>query len=168
MTDPEEMKIKSYTIDLSEQMAVCDANYIRLLKLLGKTRGLRSRLVALPHLGLGGGAGQVLVSLEVLEDFKYTSTICIRQTLSGQEGKPAMYKMPEMIIRVYHDAKTAEVTSYQNHRYFKAAYPVPNQFMYQSDEKEQHNLFLAEWLNLCINEGMSNPGELHLERLNCH
>lgn len=162
------MNVKSYTIDLSEQMAVCDANYIRLLKLLGNTRSLDRRLVALPQLGLGGGQDQVFVNLEVLEDFKYTSTVCIRQMLAREKGKPALYKMPEMIVRVYHDAKTAEVTSYQNHRYFKAVYPVPNQFMYQSDEKEQLNLFLAEWLNLCINEGMSNPGELPLERLSCN
>ncbi len=37
--------------------------------------------------------------------------------------------------------------------------------MYQSDEKEQLNLFLAEWLNLCINEGLSNPEELQLDKL---
>jgi hypothetical protein len=91
-----------------------------------------------------------------------------RKSMDGQSGKPALYQAPEMIIRVYHDAKTAEVTSYQNHKFFKAVYPVPNQFMYHSDEKEQLNLFLAEWLNLCINEGMCNPDELHLEYLSCN
>ena len=70
-----------------------------------------------------------------------------------------------MIIRVYHDAKTAEVTSYQNHKYFKAVYPLPNPYMYQCDEKEQLNLFLAEWLNLCINEGLSRTDELHLDKI---
>ena len=187
------MRVKSYTIDLSEQMAVCDANYIRLLKLLGNTRSLSQRIVALPHLGKCGNKEQVSVSLEVLEDFKYTSTISVRQLLRNREIKTndrnvndgfnknnkndetnethevnsAYYNAPEMIIRVYHDAKTAEVTSYQNHRYFKAVYPVPNQFMYQTDEKEQLNLFLAEWLNLCINEGLTNPDELKLNNLTC-
>lgn len=224
LTGPEEMKVKSYTIDLSEQMAVCDANYIRLLKLLGNTRSLNERIIGLPQLGSHGGHGeygkygehnqhtekgkhagyagyagyagkgkqeQVLVHLEVLENFKYTSTISIRQILSSQirsratenaeqptrditkhavleRESSAYYNSPEMIIRVYHDAKTAEVTSYQNHRYFKAIYPVPNRFMYQCDEKEQLNLFLAEWLNLCINEGLSNPNELQLESLIYH
>lgn len=162
------MKVKAYTIDLSEQMAVCDANYIRLLKLLGTTRGVARRVIALPHLGNIIGREQVSVCIEVLEDFKYTSTIAIRQVLrGGKAGAALAYSSPEMIVRVYHDAKTAEVTSYQNHRYFKAIYPVPNQFMYQSDEKEQLNLFLAEWLNLCINEGMGNPEELQLEKLTC-
>lgn len=169
------MKIKSYTIDLSEQMAVCDANYIRLLKLMGPPRSMNRRVVVLPHLGNVAGREQVSVCLEVQEDFKYTSTIAITQQLmtrsvsgTAKEADSSFrYNTPEMIVRVYHDAKTAEVTSYQNHRHFKAIYPVPNQFMYQSDEKEQLNLFLAEWLNLCINEGLGNPDELHLEKLTC-
>lgn len=182
------MKIKTYTIDLSEQMAVCDANYIRLLKLLGSSRSLAHRVVSFPHLGHGSNKEQVAVKLEVLEEFKYTSTISIKQIrekiagnvlwevpgkviadkgINHHQETPAQYTAPEMIVRVYHDAKTAEVTSYQNHKYFKAVYQVPNQFMYQCDEKEQLNLFLAEWLNLCLNEGLSDPGELQLEKLTC-
>ncbi len=164
---PEEMKIKAYTIDLSEQMAVCDANYIRLLKLLGNTRTLTRRMVSLPYPGEKGLSEQVCVCLEVLEEFKYTSTISIRQQLKGNESLPDHYTSPEMIVRVYHDAKTAEVTSYQHHRYFKAIYPVPNQFMYQSDEKEQLNLFLSEWLTLCIEEGLSTAEDLPLDKLSC-
>ena len=179
------MKVRAYTIDLSEQMAVCDANYIRLLKLLGNTRSLNRRVFALPGLtkeqGAKTGKAQITVSLEVLEEFKYTSTICIKQEglsrdISGINGvekiraldvAPAHYNSPVMIIRVYHDAKTAEVTSFQNHTFFKTVYSVPNPHMYQRDEKEQLNLFLAEWLNLCINEGLSNPDELQLQKLTC-
>lgn len=164
------MKVKSYTIDLSEQMAVCDANYIRLLKLLGTTRSLSRRVITLPHLGKAGRREQISVHLEVLEDFKYTSTLCIRQQLGAMtpvRNGAATYHAPEMILRVYHDAKTAEVISYQNHKYFKAVYPVPNEYMYHSDEKEQLNLFLAEWLNLCLSEGLGDPGEMQLDRLSC-
>ncbi|MEK9647514.1 MAG: DUF1249 domain-containing protein [Gammaproteobacteria bacterium] len=169
------MNVKPYTIELSEQMAVCDANYIRLLKLMGRSDSFdknKKRMVALPVLGQGLREEQVYVSLEVQEEFKYTSTISVKQLLGSREnsqekieGIPAYYNAPEIIIRVYHDAKTAEVVSYQNHNNFKAIYPVPNRFMYQSDEKEQLNLFLAEWLNLCINEGLSNPEELQLDKL---
>jgi uncharacterized protein len=174
------MKFRSYTINLSEQMAVCDANYIRLLKLLGNTRSLKRRLVTMPQIGIGANRGQVTVSIEVVEDFKYTSTISVKQLLTNNcigknsgnivsinKDKSALYKAPEMIIRVYHDAKTAEVMSYQNQKYFKAVYPVPNKLMYQRDEKEQLNLFLADWLNLCINEGLGNLEELSLEKLTC-
>lgn len=162
------MKVKAYTIDLSEQMAVCDANYIRLLKLLGKTRAQNTkRVINLPQLGRTDTPEQITVSLEVLEDFKYTSTIVVRQLAATADAKSESfyYNAPEMVVRVYHDAKTAEVVSFQNHKYFKAIYSVPNQYMYQRDEKEQLNLFLAEWLNMCINEGLGSPDELQLERL---
>jgi len=176
------MKFRPYTINLSEQMAVCDANYIRLLKLLGNSRSLNRRLVTMPQIGIGANREQVTVSIEVVEEFKYTSTVSVKQLLtkhcigknsdknssnivSINKDQSALYKAPEMIIRVYHDAKTAEVMSYQNQKYFKAVYPVPNKFMYQRDEKEQLNLFLAEWLNLCINEGLGNLEELSLEKL---
>jgi uncharacterized protein len=182
------MKFRPYTISLSEQMAVCDANYIRLLKLLGNTRSLNRRLVAMPQIGIGANREQVSVSIEVVEDFKYTSTVSVKQLLtksnigkssgknSGKSSdnvhsiikdKSALYKAPEMTIRVYHDAKTAEVMSYQNQKYFKAVYPVPNRLMYQRDEKEQLNLFLADWLNLCINEGLGDLEEMSLEKLTC-
>jgi len=151
-------------------MAVCDANYIRLLKLLGKARVQNPRrLINLPQLGNTDSPEQLTVCLEVLEDFKYTSTIVIRQLVASSDVQKESfyYNAPEMVVRVYHDAKTAEVVSFQNHKYFKAIYSVPNQFMYQRDEKEQLNLFLAEWLNLCINEGLGNPEELQLGKLTC-
>ena len=168
------MKVKTYTIDLREQMAVCDANYIRLLKLLGKPKskrlGMQHRVIDLPQLG-GNSSERISVSLEVQEDFRYTSTVVIRQLVQEPSAttviRPSRYQAPEMVVRVYHDAMTAEVVSYQNHRHFKAIYPVPNQFMYQSDEKEQLNLFLAEWLNLCINEGLWNPDAMRFDRLAC-
>src|SRR5210317_2632946 len=77
------MKVKSYTIDLSEQMAVCDANYIRLLKLLGNTRSVNQRIFELPDIGLADKREKISVSLNVLEEFKYTSTISIRQISSA-------------------------------------------------------------------------------------
>ena len=170
------MNVKPYTINLSEQMAVCDGNYIRLLKLLGNTRSLSRRLVTMPQIGTGANRERVSVCIEVLEEFKYTSTISIKQLFSNQHSgsnisfdkdRESLYKAPEMIIRVYHDAKTAEVVSYQNQKYFKAIYQIPNKFMYHRDEKEQLNLFLADWLNLCINEGLGNLEEWRLEKITC-
>lgn len=170
------MKVKSYTISLSEQMAVCDANYIRLLKLLGNTRSLSRRLVTMPQIGIGANREQISVCIEVIEDFKYTSTISIKQLFANLhidrktnsiKDRDRLYKAPEMIFRVYHDAKTAEVMSYQNQKYFKTIYEVPNKFMYHRDEKEQLNLFLADWLNLCINEGLGSLEEMSLEKLTC-
>ena len=86
------------------------------------------------------------------EAFKYTNTLQIIQ-------KPALtelIKSPIMLVRIYHDASTAEVISSQGHKNFQARYPIFNPKMYHADEKKQINLFLGEWLSLCLREGRSS------------
>lgn len=148
------MEIRRYSIDLSEQMAVCDANYIRILKLLPDLRLMENsyiKEIALPSV-TDNGQGKVL--MELVESFKYTSTVRISQKpLEPNKGCEG-YIATEMLIRMYHDASTAEVISYQGHKNFKASYPIPNQNMYHADEKQQLNLFLEQWLKLCQEEGL--------------
>lgn len=153
------MKIKRYSIDLSTQMAACDANYIRILKLLPRLSKDSVREVAIPG---AGPVERIVFLIEVTESFKYTSTVRISQCLPDSGN--AWFQPPEMLIRMYHDANTAEVISYQNHKFFKAVYPVPNRHMYHVNEKEQLNLFLTEWLNLCLDKGISND---EVEYLDC-
>ena len=111
-------------------MAECDANYIRLLKLIPELRTYRSSaawktelesdlklaefVVADDH----DGRGETVVEVRLVETFKYTTTLQICQ-------RPAAGKWltnPSMHVRIYHDACTAEVTSYLNHRNFKPHY----------------------------------------------
>ena len=179
------MPRSKYSIDLQKHMAVCDANYIRLLKLLPQLEKYRDKILENSS-GRGihfdktdnykksssddiqkplselkrefcitdvAAIGEtVTVELSVLETFKYTHTLQIIQ-------KPALvewFKSPIMVVRVYHDASTAEVISSQGHKNFEARYPLLNPKMYHSDEKKQVNLFLGEWLSLCLSEGRSS------------
>lgn len=146
--DIQQMKIKRYSFDLCAHMAVCDANYFRILKLLPELDLFSRREIALLHPKF---TQQMIVILEVIEKFKYTSTVKISQHC---ENNCSHYAPPVMQIRMYHDAKTAEVLSYQNHRFFKSIYEVPNKNMYHPDEKEQLNRFLTEWLSLCLAKGL--------------
>lgn len=66
---------------------------------------------------------------------------------------------------MYHDASTAEVISYQRHREFKAFYEMPNREMRAPDEKQQLNVFLAEWLKICLDEGLCLNQKLSEEYL---
>ena len=65
--------------------------------------------------------------------------------------------MPETCfgVRVYHDAKAAEVIAFQDQRRFKAVYGYPNRQMRHPDEKVQINRFLGEFLRMCIAHGIS-------------
>jgi uncharacterized protein YqiB (DUF1249 family) len=186
------MKNHEYSIDLIKQMAECDANYIRLLKLVPGLRAFRNKSmvrdsyfegkskvktksdshhsrgeidqkqakqnstqdlhgkVAEFYISDGQNSDQkIVVEISVIECFKYTTTLEIVQ-------KPNIGKWvsnPTMQIRVYHDASTAEVTSYQSHRNFKPKYSQPNSKMYHRDEKTQVNRFLGEWLTHCLEAG---------------
>ncbi len=153
---------QSYSIDLSAQMAVCDANFIRILQLLPNLDlGNRREINFYQALSLSNPSCWATV-LEVVESFKYTSTIRISHIDANNVEKTSdlFFQPPEMLIRIYHDAKTAEVVSYQQARFFKAKYPLLNKNMYQADEKEQINFFLGEWLSFCQKEGMCSSTSL--------
>lgn len=58
-----------------------------------------------------------------------------------------------MSVRLYHDARVAEVCSTQQIYRFKGRYDYPNKKLHQRDEKHQINQFLAEWLRYCLLQG---------------
>ncbi|MGU5550213.1 DUF1249 domain-containing protein, partial [Aeromonas hydrophila] len=45
--------------------------------------------------------------------------------------------------------------SWQHHPRLQPRYDYPNKNMHQRDEKEQVNLFLADWLKFCLRHGTS-------------
>jgi uncharacterized protein YqiB (DUF1249 family) len=145
------MQSRRHPIDLSARMAVCDGNYIRLLKLLPDLMPGARRDFTLPELGTGVDATAQSVVLEVTETFKYTSTVSISLQTPGAPS--AYYRPPAMLVRLYHDANTAEVTSYQEERRIRVLYEEDELPRFYPDEKEQVNLFLAEWLALCLEAG---------------
>jgi len=138
-------------LDLSARMAVCDANFLRLRKLLPHFGTGAVRTILLPSAGAEPGCEHKL-ELRVLESFRYTTTLDLR--LSVEETTPAWFRSPHLTVRIYHDAETAEVISYQDQRGFKAVYREDESPRFSRDEKNQINLFLAEWLSLCLEGGL--------------
>ena len=59
----------------------------------------------------------------------------------------------ELTIRMYHDARVAEVCSSQQIFRIKPRYDYPNIAMHQCDEKRQINVFLSDWLLHCLRNG---------------
>ena len=59
--------------------------------------------------------------------------------------------LPDIIfdVRVYDDARLAEVISYQGRGRIQFKYNYPNDKMYVPDEKRQGNLLLHDWLSTC-------------------
>lgn len=97
-------------------------------------------------------------NVTIEEVTRYTSVVCLEQvslsdSLNNIPVVVANGFNPRMIIRLYHDARVAEVLSTQDIRQVKPRYDYPNNQMHQQDEKQQINQFLNEWLHLCLDLG---------------
>lgn len=129
--------------DINKLMWVFEANYDRLLMLIPRLGDLHDPIKASVE-------GLTDLHLEIIDRSRYTTTIKLTQYLN-YNGR--LLPNPHMRIRLYHDAKVAEVLAYQNQTRFKHEYPYPNPKMHQRHEKRQLNLFLGEWLTYCIARG---------------
>jgi len=136
-----------YKVNLPLQMAECEANYLRLNKLLLHLQGDECRFMT------SRGSQQWLHLLRITERSPYTTTLQLSQ-VSLQE-QPNWLAMPKLTLRLYKDAKLVEVLAWEGHKRLRPRYDYPNQAMYQRDEKHQLNQFLGEWLRLCLEEGHS-------------
>ncbi|MEM9622210.1 MAG: DUF1249 domain-containing protein [Pseudomonadota bacterium] len=139
-----------YSVDLSSHMAECDANFHKLMRLFPQ---LREQAELQIGLHLNDPAKDAGVDFEVIEKGPYTTLLRVRISTAGQWMSLAA--APDMTVRIYHDAQSAEVVSYQNQNRFHGVYEYPNSRMRQRDEKVQLNRFLGEFLTVCLEHGVS-------------
>jgi len=133
---------KRHVPDLPQLHRVCETNYMAMMKLLP--------LGAWEVTGMGFAVGDGMqFQLQVLEESRYTSLVEIKQ---GNSGWPN-YLRAYLQVRLYHDARMAEVCVSQQIARLQPSYDYPNPRMHHRDEKEQCNLFLAEWLKFCLAHG---------------
>lgn len=138
-----------YRPRLSTLMTVCEVNYMLLLKLLANKEQQ-------------GDSRQFFISdflsfdLTVNEVTRYTSLVTIKQNATINGVDLSTFLRPKMVIRMYHDARMAEVVSNQDVRQIKPRYDYPNKHMHLPDEKQQINQFLTEWLQLSLQLGQSH------------
>ena len=143
-----------YKVDLPLQMAECETNYARLIKLLASGQHYSASNAQNEfRFMVTRGAQQWLHVLCITERSPYTTTMVLSRT--AMETSSTWLKMPTLTLRMYHDAKLAEVLAWEGHKRLRPRYEYPNQSMYQSDEKYQLNRFLGEWLTLCLEHGHS-------------
>jgi len=144
---------KAYQVDLAALMAACETNYWRLRKLL---------LPEFPKFSCGdvfvfslpspNRIDERRLRLQITERCPYTTTLELSEILTD-DNVSRWGLSPQLTVRIYHDAKSAEVISFQHQRNFFGRYEYPNPQMRQQDEKLQLNNLLAEWLHHCLQFG---------------
>jgi uncharacterized protein YqiB (DUF1249 family) len=165
------MQNKKYHPSLSTWMNLCEINYMLLVRLLASNNDEE----------IIGDKRCFFISdflsyqTEIMEITRYTTLVNISQNLPYMEktaDKEAQQNdkqessivdadlskllRPKMVIRMYHDARMAEVISNQDIQQVKPRYDYPNVHMHLPDEKQQINQFLKEWLQLSLKLGQVN------------
>ncbi|WP_199611187.1 DUF1249 domain-containing protein [Flocculibacter collagenilyticus] len=138
-------KPKRYVPSIKQFMTLCEGNYANLLKLLPQIEPVGFHSQFFVNDGL-------TYQLTIKECSKYTTLVACEQL---QNGLPE-YLRPHMDVRLYHDARLAEVISSQNISRIKPSYDYPNEKMHQQNEKFLTNQFLKEWVQFCLNSGRVN------------
>jgi uncharacterized protein YqiB (DUF1249 family) len=137
-------------------MSLCANNYLLLLKVQAD----KTQLGQQRHFFINEHLAYVVTVNEVT---RYTSLITFEQNVIAPSNEKSQNSTafshafhPRMSIRLYHDARMAEVISSQDIFQVKPRYDYPNKNMHQQDEKQQINQFLNEWLHLCLEHGLIN------------
>lgn len=131
---------KPFKLDLTALHAICDANYARLLRLFPAYEICNSRDLLV---------GSARVHLEVAERCRYTTIFHLHQ----QRAESRWLGLLRVEARAYHDVRMLEVMAFQSARKVAPRYQHVNAAMFAQDEKYQQNLFLADWMEHCLQNG---------------
>lgn len=136
---------RRYVPHLPSILAICESNYVCVLKLLPDcdSEDLTYEFSI---------TSKLTYKIAILDSTRYTSTLKIAQIDSST---PAFLR-PSMVVRLYHDARVAEVLEAQRTSQLKPVYEYPNLSMHQRNEKFLVNVFLAEWLHFCLTQQIAS------------
>ncbi|OBT07366.1 dehydrogenase [Vibrio sp. UCD-FRSSP16_10] len=131
-----------YHVDFVGLMRLYETNYAKLNALL-------------PHQAEVGDSRtyqvqSMVYQINIIEITRYTTVVDIYQC-----DQCPIFPLPHMTVRLYHDARVAEVCASEKIRVIHARYDYPNKKMMQKDEKHQLNQFLGDWLTFCLKQGIS-------------
>jgi len=98
---------------------------------------------------LTGNYDESFLNIEVTDTDRYTRFL----QLSGRMNDTVWAGEQRMTVRLYLDARMAEVISCGAERVRLLRYPYPNDHMYSPDEKNQINSFLGKWLEHFLQHG---------------
>ncbi len=131
--------IKRTQYQTTTPVGLYEANFRRLNRLLPEI----SKMAVGESFNLPDGS----TAIKILEQFKYTSLISLKQVF---DTRFTHLSTIEMDLRICHDACLLEVVGYQGRNPVQSALYYPNKHMLQLDEKKQLNLLLKDILETSI------------------
>lgn len=132
----------NYHVNLIRLQQVCEENYLRIICLLPDLPDQEHFRLPVKHRNSVKNGPEWLV-VDVLERTPFTTLL----RLQMEAGWQHLLTTPKAEVRLYHDVRMAEIVSRKTRHILQPRYDYPNAKMHQPDEKEQHNQFLALWLD---------------------
>ena len=148
------MKAKRYIPDISQYMAQCEMNYALFLRLLNIPASGDCPRDFLAELN----SELLPFEAELIEQSKYTTTLLFSVDMAaGDWINPVTIR-----VRLYHDARLAEVLESNRNHAPKATHNYPNGQMRYPDDKQQRNQLLNECLIYCVKQSGCYAHQDHL------
>lgn len=130
-------------------MTEMEDNYLLLRQLSHDLRALPDRWVSPEYTGLR-------LRLQVMERSPYTSTLQLSYELELDNDR---HLAPDLLIRVYHDARLAEVLRCGDRQQPGAGHYDNTRGRQSIHNQLQANRFLHQWLGYCLRQGHRCPAE---------
>ncbi len=150
------MNKKRYVTNLKELHSLAEQNYAGLLRLLPEQLLDGKLPTEQEEPSWRIQVGELLdFELSLGMQAPYTTDVLVRQ-LNEMSESSHQYHQVEFIVRLYHDARMAEITDYQGAAQLTSM--RPGMFPKRAagpDEKRQLSHLLADWVKLCIHHGRS-------------
>ncbi|MDY0065160.1 MAG: DUF1249 domain-containing protein [Steroidobacteraceae bacterium] len=124
-------------------MSLYESNYIRLSWLAPDLSSLSGPLVSRV-------AGDCPLHLSVDERSRYTTTLRLTYLFEEEAGVLAD---PDLLIRIYHDARLAEVQACSRWRRHALLDSIRSQLARDLGERWLRNILLNKWLDYCVERG---------------
>lgn len=124
-------------------MGLYESNYIRLGWLASGLATLTGR-----HRSVVAGDCDLLLTLT--ERSPYTTTLNLTYVLAGADGDQ---QIPDMRVRVYHDAHLAEAQEWAGTRNQPVLKALRSHAERELDQRWARNVMLNKWLEYCVERG---------------
>jgi uncharacterized protein YqiB (DUF1249 family) len=128
-------------------MTLYETSYLRLRRLLGDPALLAARSVS-------SAAADLPLHVEVLERAPYTTTLRMTYWFAAGTAPTAD---PDLVVRVYRDARLAEACSCAERPHHRALSAYARRGATELERRWLMNVMLSKWLEYCLDVGHRRP-----------
>lgn len=129
--------------DFVSLMTLYESNYVRLHALAPSLQAIEGGLASIV-------TGDCPLHLRIEERSPYTTTFTLTYLFDTPAGRIAD---PDMQVRVYHDARLAEVLSCARWHRHEVLASIKSDLYCQLGERWLRNVMLNKWLDYCVERG---------------